>query len=268
MRKFLITISLIIFLLAYFTFSGCINKTIETASSEETSMQTDDQSTENMQVKTPVVMSISPEEVFRIISEGKEHFLLDVRTPEEYSGGHIEGANLIPVDQLESRMDEIPRDKQIIVYCKGGSRSRTAVILLMENGFGMVYDMGGIADWQQKGYPIIAGKVTENEFKEITVDGAYQIFISDKNYLFIDVRSEDEYSSGHIEGAINIDVSGINSRLNEIPKDKLIIVYCDGSSCNRSSVAADILIENGYEQVYNIGGEGIFEWIDKGYPTT
>ena len=276
MRKFLITIPLIIFLLASFTFSGCINEALETTSltseslksSVETSIQADNQSTETTQVKTPVVMSITPEEVYRIISAGKDHFLLDVRTPEEYSEGHIEGANLIPIDELESRLGEISRDKQIIVYCKGGSRSRTAVITLMENGFGMVYDMGGIVDWQQKGYPVIVENVTESEFKEITVDEAYQIFISDKDYLFVDVRSEDEYKSGHIEGAINIPVSEIDSRLSEIPKDKIIIVYCNGSSCNRSSAAANILLENGYTQVYNIGGEGIFEWVEKDYPTT
>ena len=268
MRKFLIKISLIIFFLASLTLSGCTDSALNTTPSSEASIQTEDQSTETTQAKIPVVMSITPEEVYRIISEGKDHFLLDVRTPEEYSEGHIEGANLIPLDELESRLGEIPRDKQIIVYCKGGSRSRSAAITLMENGFGMVYDMGGIIDWQQKGYPIIVEKLTEGEFKEITVDEAYQIYISDKDYLFIDVRSEDEYVSGHIEAAVNIPVSEIDSRLSEIPKDKLIIVYCNGSSCNRSSAAANILIENGYSQVYNIGGEGIFEWIEKGYPTS
>ena len=123
MRKFLITIPLIIFLLASFTFSGCINEALETTSltseslksSVETSIQADNQSTETTQVKTPVVMSITPEEVYRIISAGKDHFLLDVRTPEEYSEGHIEGANLIPIDELESRLGEISRDKQINV---------------------------------------------------------------------------------------------------------------------------------------------------------
>ena len=118
----------------------------------------------------------------------------------------------------------------------------------------------------------ISGELLEGEttaeFKEITVDEAYQIFTGDKDYLFIDVRSEDEYNSGHIEGAIHIPVSEIESRLNEIPKDKLVIVYCNGSSCSRSSTAADILIENGFDQVYNIGGDGIFEWIEKGYPVT
>ena len=122
--------------------------------------------------------------------------------------------------------------------------------------------------WVNMGYPIIVETEIVSGFQEISVDEAYQIFTSDKDYLFIDVRSEDEYSSGHIEAAIHIPVSEIESRLDEIPKEKMIIAYCNGSSCNRSSQAANILIENGFDQVYNLGGGGIFEWIDKGYPVT
>jgi len=268
MRKHLIIISLIVFLLASFTFSGCINKALETTSAAETSTQTDNQSVETAQLRTPVVMEITPEEAYRIISEGKDHFLLDVRTEAEYNQGHIEGANLIPVDELEARLNEIPRGKQIIVYCKSGGRSRTAAIILIENGFDMVYDMGGITDWQEKGYPVVVEEESNGQFIEITVDESYKIFIGDKDYLFIDVRSEGEYNIGHIEGAINILVSEIDKRLSEIPKDKLIIVYCNGSSCSRSSTAATILIENEYSQIYRIGGKGIIEWIEKGYPVT
>lgn len=275
MRKFLI-ISVIIFLLTTFTLLGCINKTLETGEPSlenlepdvETSTQSDNQPAETTGKKTLLVMSITPEEAYKIISEGKHHFLLDVRTAEEYSLGHIEGANLIPVQELENRLGEIPKGEQIIVYCKSGGGSRTAVSILMENGFGMVYDMGEISDWQNKGYPVVVGEETTKGFEEITVDEAYQIFISNKDYLFIDVRSEDEYNSGHIEGAIYIPVSEIENRLSEIPEDKLVIVYCDGSSCSRSNMAASILTEDGFKQVYNIGGGGIFEWREKGYPIT
>ncbi len=275
MRKFLI-ISLVIFLLTTITFFGCINKTLENEepalesleSTIETSTQSDNRSAETAGEKIPLVMSITPEEAYRIISEVKDHFLLDVRTIEEYNLSHIEGANLIPVSELENRLDEIPKDKRVIVYCKSGFRSRTAANILMKNEFGMVYDMGGIDDWQSKGYPVVVGKETAAEFEEITVDEAYQIFISNKDYFFIDVRSEDEYASGHIEDAVHIPVSEIESRLDEIPIDKTVIVYCNGSSCSRSRTAADILIENDFKVVYSIGGEGIFEWIEKGYPVT
>jgi rhodanese-related sulfurtransferase len=275
-KKHLIAILIVIFIFTAFTVTGCVNKTIgvekSTAESMETSVEATTQevepSEETSQGKTPVIMMITPDEVYRIISEGRDYFLLDVRTPEEYSEGHIEGANLIPVQELESRLDEIPGDKQIIVYCRSGNRSRTAASILMENGFGMVYDMGGINSWIEKGYPVITGEITGARFEEITVDEAYQLFSGDEDHLFIDIRSKDEYDTIHIEGAIHIPVSEIQSRLSEIPEDKLIIVYCDGSSCNRSSDAAGILVKNGYSQVYNLMGNGIFEWVEKGYPVS
>ncbi len=103
----------------------------------------------------------------------------------------------------------------------------------------------------------------------ISVDEAYEIFKSDKNYLFIDVRSEDKYKSGHIEGAINIPSTEIENRLDEIPVDRPIIVYCDCTgNCNKSGPAAKILMENGYSQVYVIDIEvpALSEWEEKGYP--
>ncbi len=102
---------------------------------------------------------------------------------------------------------------------------------------------------------------------DITVDQAYEAYISDEGYVFVDVRTESEYKSGYIKGAILIPLSDINKRLSELPEDSPIVLYCNGSSCNRSGAAARILIENGFEKVYDMGGTGIFEWIEKGYPS-
>ena len=100
----------------------------------------------------------------------------------------------------------------------------------------------------------------------MTVDEAYEAYKSGRGYIFLDVRSEDEYKSGHVEGAIHIPVSELEDRLDELPKDKPIIAYCNGSTCNRSERAAQTLIDNGFSEVYNMAGEGIIEWEEKGYP--
>jgi len=104
------------------------------------------------------VNDISVEEVYEIINTNQDYIILDVRTPEEFSEGHIEGAILIPVDELEGRLDELPLDKPIITYCKSGGRSATAAGILVENGFSEVYDMGGITDWIEKGYPVVGAE--------------------------------------------------------------------------------------------------------------
>jgi len=102
------------------------------------------------------INDISVEEVYEIINTNQDYIILDVRTPEEFNEGHIEGAMLIPVDELKGRLDELSVDKPIIIYCKSGGRSRNAASILVENGFTRVYDMGGITDWIDKGYPILS----------------------------------------------------------------------------------------------------------------
>jgi phage shock protein E len=74
--------------------------------------------------------------------------LLDVRSPEEFAGGHIDGAISIPVQELAGRMGELgDKTDQIVVYCQSGGRSAMAKRLLEGNGFANVHDLGGIAQW-------------------------------------------------------------------------------------------------------------------------
>lgn len=102
------------------------------------------------------VILISVEEVYEIITNEEDYFILDVRNREEYDETHIEDVVLIPVDTLEGRLNELPVNKPIIVYCKIGGRSAIASALLVENGFTEVYDMeGGITEWIDKGYPTV-----------------------------------------------------------------------------------------------------------------
>jgi phage shock protein E len=72
--------------------------------------------------------------------------LLDVRTAEEYAGGHAQGALNIPVEELSGRIGELPTDRAIIVYCRSGSRSSQANTLLCDQGFD-VYDLGAYSNW-------------------------------------------------------------------------------------------------------------------------
>ncbi len=78
----------------------------------------------------------------------RDVFLLDVREPREWDIAHIEGATLIPLGELPKRMNELPKDQDIIVQCKTGVRSAKAVNLLRESGFDHVQNLkGGIIAW-------------------------------------------------------------------------------------------------------------------------
>jgi len=93
----------------------------------------------------------------KVLIESKPSLiLLDVRTQEEYDSGHIEGAILIPIIELEDRLDELSKNKEMLVYCRTGNRSSTAVNVLRANGYTKIFHMkNGITAWTQAGYPTV-----------------------------------------------------------------------------------------------------------------
>jgi NADPH-dependent 2,4-dienoyl-CoA reductase/sulfur reductase-like enzyme/rhodanese-related sulfurtransferase len=79
----------------------------------------------------------------------EDQFLLDVRTPGEFSAGAIPGAVNIPLDELRGRLGELPKDRPLAVYCGTGLRSYLACRILTQNGFQAANLSGGVQTWQQ-----------------------------------------------------------------------------------------------------------------------
>ncbi|HMO36700.1 MAG TPA: rhodanese-like domain-containing protein, partial [Gemmatales bacterium] len=71
----------------------------------------------------------------------------DVRTPQEFEQGHIHGATLIPLNTLRDRLNEIPRNRPVVVYCKVGQRGYLATRILMQSGFNVRNLSGGYLSW-------------------------------------------------------------------------------------------------------------------------
>jgi rhodanese-related sulfurtransferase len=93
---------------------------------------------------------ITAEEAKEILDEGGDNtVLLDVRTEEEFQENRIEGAVLLPDNEIGERaLDELPdKNARILVYCRSGVRSKKAANELVEMGYKRVYDFGGILDW-------------------------------------------------------------------------------------------------------------------------
>jgi rhodanese-related sulfurtransferase len=85
-------------------------------------------------------------------------FFLDVRTTEEWNTIHIPNTTLIPLDELSGRVDELPKDKEIVVVCRSGNRSKQGRDILKQAGFEQVTSMsGGVNAWSSEGYPTEAG---------------------------------------------------------------------------------------------------------------
>ena len=94
---------------------------------------------------------LSVQELNEMMQRGDDFLLLDVREPFEENIARIEGAKLVPLGELESRLDELPRDQKIAVHCKSGGRSAKAVELMKQSGFEDVWNVtGGINAWSEE----------------------------------------------------------------------------------------------------------------------
>jgi rhodanese-related sulfurtransferase len=100
---------------------------------------------------------MSPDQIRAKLVEKPETILIDVRQPEEYRSGHISGAKLIPLGNLSKRMEELPRNLEIICICQSGSRSEAAAQQLTAAGYSVVNLKGGMDGWQRAGFPMKKG---------------------------------------------------------------------------------------------------------------
>jgi len=93
--------------------------------------------------------------VSEFVDADRDHFLLDVRTPEEFEAGHIAGAVNIPVQVLDQYLSSVPEDLDVVLYCRTGNRSQAAMEILNQTGYDNVYDIeGGTVAWAAQNRPL------------------------------------------------------------------------------------------------------------------
>ena len=97
-----------------------------------------------------VYEQITPDEAKALMDSEEGYIILDVRTPEEFAAGHIEGAILIPDYEIGEKAESILTDKEqlILVYCRSGRRSKNAANELATLGYTNIKEFGGINDWK------------------------------------------------------------------------------------------------------------------------
>jgi rhodanese-related sulfurtransferase len=99
--------------------------------------------------------SIAPAALAARIEAGSAPRILDVRSPEEFASGHVPGAVNVPHDQLASRLAEVPKDKDVVIYCRSGRRTGLAAELLAANGYSRLGHLeGDMLAWQEKQRPM------------------------------------------------------------------------------------------------------------------
>ena len=102
-------------------------------------------------------LEVSVDKAYQMRENGA--FVLDVRELSEWEEGHIPDATLIPLGELESRMDEIPTDQEVVIVCRSGNRSAQARDILKNAGLTNVTSMaGGMNQWISKSYEVEIGQ--------------------------------------------------------------------------------------------------------------
>jgi phage shock protein E len=102
--------------------------------------------------------ALTPQEVNAKLATAPALRVVDVRKPVEFAVGHIPGAVNIPIDELDLRVDELGGDREVLVYCINGARTRRAEQVLLENGIRNIYHLQGTFQaWIQAGLPIEKG---------------------------------------------------------------------------------------------------------------
>lgn len=102
----------------------------------------------------PPLPSVSAAELSEKLKNGKRPLVVDVRQPEEYRTGHINSAKLIPLGELSGRLKELPKNKEIVLVCASGSRSRSATKMLVREGYDAINMNGGMMSWARSGLSI------------------------------------------------------------------------------------------------------------------
>jgi len=136
-------------------FAACANDTVDIPGDQDI-VDPSSEPENDTDSPQPGVQTISATEARRVMEEADSFILLDVRTEAEFQESRIDGALLIPYDEIRDRIEaEIPdKNATILIYCRSGRRSAAAAADLAALGYTNIYDFGGIIDWS---YETVSG---------------------------------------------------------------------------------------------------------------
>jgi len=226
--------------------------------------------------KDGAVVISEPSYVMDMMKKDASYVLIDLRPAGEVQKGHIRGAVSIPEENLGASRQMFPADMAapIILY-SGKSENTTAFEIVRNWGYKNVSAMhGGITAWQDAKGELSAGapsvkieyvkripknQVSIEEFK--TIVGTLP-----EDKVILDVRNSDTTAQGAIAGAVTIPLDELEARMNELPKDKELIIHCNTGIM--AGMAQKNLDEKGYRSrilnaVVQVASDGTYEVSEK-----
>lgn len=204
--------------------------------------------------------------VKKAINQGNRNsvnaILIDARPEIKYQKGTIPSSLNIPdtkFDEYYSVLKDVPKEKEIIVYCGGYNCTKSPIVAekLKENGYTNV-----------KVYP--AGEPEWNKLSYLEIDTSVVKAFQEKNLaLIVDARPYAKFLQETIPGAISIPDTNLSKLIGRFPinKKEKIVIFCGGYSCEKSHVVANKLKSLGYEEVM-VYAAGLPAWKEAGEATT
>ena len=181
--------------------------------------------------------------------EAKNISILDIRSYDAFGGQHIRGAYHIDSGGNFSTFSGwvVPPDADILLVPANPEQAREAAVALRRVGLDRAigYLEGGMFEWAKAGLP--AGHISQLSAQEL-----HERRTAGMPLTIIDVRADGEFKTGHIDGAINVPAPDLRSRYTEFDPKSPIAVIC--STGHRSSLAASLLKQHGFEDVSNVAG--------------
>lgn len=180
--------------------------------------------------------------------------LIDIRPRQEAIPGRIKGAYSVPYEELEDKLDDVPRNAPIVLY--GDEEVMNAVNDVRDMGFNFVSLVrGGYDGWIKSGEEIDKGPIFRTEIQWVRKLGKGEVSVADfrkavlgedKDAVVVDARTKEEIGElGIFTNTINIPLDEISDRMNELPKDKKIYVHC--STGARADMAYNELVKHGFD---------------------
>ena len=189
--------------------------------------------------------------------------VVDVRDADAFGAGHIPGSFGIGLGRYLSTWAAwvVPYDTPIVLVAPDPASVEEAVRALVRVGLDDVrgYLDGGIDAWRETGLPLA-------RLPQLPVTELRERIRGGNGPAVLDVRSDQEWRSGHVQGAIHVMGGELPDRLDEVPADGTGVAVMCGSGY-RSTVAASVLQRAGFERVFNVPG-GMGAWRAAGLPTT
>jgi rhodanese-related sulfurtransferase len=222
---------------------------------------------------------LAPTEVAQLISSKQNVFILDVRHDSAFRGisrditenalGKLKGSVNIPLAQLASSLDKVPKDRPILVIADFGRETNLGAKLLTDNGYQNVFAaFNGLNEWistSEKEVPQ-RNRLWEhpNRFSYVTAVEMDQILTTNPSAYILDVRTQNEFTNkmtdkwmnrGRIVNAVNIPAAELGNRLAELNayKNKDIIIYTFNNN-PETFASAKLLADNGFTKVHFLTG--------------